>query len=195
MLGMRPVSGEFYVGTPEGVLKIRTVRRVLIDKRWDINLLNTFKGSPWDLKATQAQELPADRQLQPIPLEAAIPQAEESGGAIERRDFKIFKSDIQKYGGTANCPGCMAAGSGVEQRPHTVQCRDRFRKLFLDSDVKRKRIIAADNRLKRIRTVEGQNPAETSGADVDIGQGGAPAASAAPQREVGDQGGEGCGRN
>ena len=40
MLGVRAISGEFWVGTSEGVLKIRTIRRVPIDKRWDTNLLS-----------------------------------------------------------------------------------------------------------------------------------------------------------
>ena len=71
-------------------------------KRWDDNLLNTFRESPWDLKAVQVQELPADRQLQPIPQEAGLPPPAMQDRAIEKRDFKIFKHDIQTYGGTAN---------------------------------------------------------------------------------------------
>ena len=48
-LGVREESGEIIVGTNEGVIKVRTVRRKgSEEERWNIVQLNDMKGSPWE---------------------------------------------------------------------------------------------------------------------------------------------------
>ena len=119
------------MGTEKGIHKIRTIKRVPEDKRWDSNLLNTFRGSPWELKGAETPELPAERQLQPIPLEASLPEAEAKGESIERRDFRITRRDVETYGGTANCPGCIAVAGGTDARAHIPSCRERFKYIYI----------------------------------------------------------------
>ena len=62
IVGVLVFSGEFWVTTDPGVFKVRTVKRVAPAQRWDIKLLNTIKGTPWDPKAEQIPELPTERQ-------------------------------------------------------------------------------------------------------------------------------------
>ena len=69
-LGIRPISNEVYVGTKDGILKCRTIRRKAPDARWNIELLNSIKGLPWDFKPQG--ELPSEQQLQPLPDEDKV---------------------------------------------------------------------------------------------------------------------------
>ena len=48
-LGIREESGEVIVGTSDGVIKVRTVRRKgSEEERWNIVQLNEMKGTPWE---------------------------------------------------------------------------------------------------------------------------------------------------
>ena len=86
------------MGTGEGPFKVRTVKRVTSKNIFDMSLLDSIKGSPWDLIGSQVPELSADRQLCPIPIDS-FPRTDiavdENAGV---RDFKIFKKDLSKYG-------------------------------------------------------------------------------------------------
>ena len=46
-LGSRPKSGEHYIGIEEGVIRCRDVRRLAEDKRYDVEMLEKIKGTPW----------------------------------------------------------------------------------------------------------------------------------------------------
>ena len=47
-LGFRDESNEIFVGTVQGVVKVRTVRRKgTAQSRWDGKLFNSVKGTPW----------------------------------------------------------------------------------------------------------------------------------------------------
>ena len=41
-----PKSHEYLLGTPEGVKKARTVRRMRPSERWDPEAIENFKGEP-----------------------------------------------------------------------------------------------------------------------------------------------------
>ena len=47
-LGIREESGEHIIGTEDGVVKARTIRRKAITKdRWDQEMFNKIRGTPW----------------------------------------------------------------------------------------------------------------------------------------------------
>ena len=153
-LGIRTVSGEQYVGTSDGTFKVRTVKRFPPNKRFNIDLLNSIKGTPWDLAGFQVPELPVELQLQPIPADS-IPRVIDLESETEVRDFKIMKRNLEKHGFTEGCPGCDAAKNNTQQRPHTTDCRNRMRNaMFKDAGTK-ERIQAAELRLKRTRDQQG----------------------------------------
>ena len=153
-LGIRTVSGEQYVGTSDGTFKVRTVKRFPPDKRFNIDLMNSIKGTPWDLAGFQVPELPVELQLQPIPADS-IPRVIDLESETEVRDFKIMKRNLEKHGFTEGCPGCDAAKNNTQQRPHTTDCRNRMRNaMFKDAGTK-ERIQAAELRLKRTRDQQG----------------------------------------
>jgi len=162
---MRTVSGEQLVGTREGTIKVRTVKRVTSKNRFDMALLDSIRGSPWDLIGSQVPELSAERQLCPIPIDSVprIDIAVDENASV--RDLQIFKKDLNKYGFTEGCLGCEASRSNAIQRPHNSTCRERMRKALLaDSDTK-ERVHAAQTILKRTRDQQGD---EDMRADADV---------------------------
>ena len=56
-----------------------------------------------------------------------IPMGTESQvGERVRRKPKIEKRDVDKFGLTPGCPGCVAASRGAPGRNHTESCRKRM---------------------------------------------------------------------
>ena len=53
-LGRAEESDEHLVGTPQGVQRARTVRRLEPDKRWDAEAFLGFRGLPWNVAAEAA---------------------------------------------------------------------------------------------------------------------------------------------
>ena len=48
-LGIREESGEYIIGTHEGVVKVRIVRRKgSHEERWNWEEFNAFRGAPWE---------------------------------------------------------------------------------------------------------------------------------------------------
>ena len=48
-LGIREESNESFIGTPAGVIKVRTFRRRGSDEeRWNLEEVNAFRGVPWE---------------------------------------------------------------------------------------------------------------------------------------------------
>ena len=48
-LGIREESGEVIIGTDEGVIKCRTIRRKSSDQeRYNVELFNSMQGVPWE---------------------------------------------------------------------------------------------------------------------------------------------------
>ena len=47
-LGIREESGENMIGTKDGVLKARTIKRkAALEERWKNELVDQFRGVPW----------------------------------------------------------------------------------------------------------------------------------------------------
>ena len=98
-LGVRNNSAECFVGTAEGVLRARELRRIEHQDRWDKEAINhvigvswRFAGGTWtvDRPVTQTDPLPPP----PVPLEGARGQRE-----------RISRTVIETFGTTAGCLG------------------------------------------------------------------------------------------
>ena len=137
-LGVRPTSNEIYVGTPSGVIKCRTIRRRMVADRWDIQVLESFKGVPWDMEqGVDGQgEVPAEHQLQPLPAGERIGIPEPMDRNFAHRDFIIHRKEIRERqrthgdGYTLNCPGCVAARQGTVPKNHNDRCRSKWRAII-----------------------------------------------------------------
>ncbi len=124
-LGSRSRSGEHFVGTLEGVVRCRDVRRLTEDQRWDLEGLKAVKGTPWaPVNGVSTLEVPTH-----IVTEKVV-RAEDEGEFrldVNIKRMMIRKSDVIKYGETPGCPGCRAVLEGRRQN-HTEERRKEMEK-------------------------------------------------------------------
>jgi hypothetical protein len=155
-LGTRTRSGEYIVSDAKGIHKVRTIKRFPPDQRWNTNMINAIRGVPWDFQWDSPSEPPGDANLIPIAADSGEklpdPLAEGGSDAADHedvRDFKIFRTDLEdpRFGYTPDCPGCLAARAKARQRPHSMTCRQRLRKLFSEQPDKQNRVNKANDRI------------------------------------------------
>ena len=126
-LGVRLESGEAIIGTSEGVLKARDFRRKPENGgRWSRADFDKFIGVPWELYPgiKGSTEMRSKVRLPQEPAEVTRP-IRGKDEYVPRR-FRIQKSDLQKFGYTAGCPGCRAANRGLTAMGHSEECRRRI---------------------------------------------------------------------
>ena len=133
-LGQRTVSGEFLVGTKEGVFRPRTVARLPVEKRWQENL-SFVTGLPWkhNLKHEVGEEVMLDPEP-PVPSDKPVttqlPPRVQEEPSKDLRGFYVKTTDLDPavQGGirfTAGCKGCKAIMFGGKTVGHEAHCRHR----------------------------------------------------------------------
>ena len=159
-LGIREESNEIIIGTSEGVIKTRTIRRKADPKdSWNADELNAMKGTPWQpVPGGPDQRIPIRvRPPDQITAEEGEKVAKVAEREVKSRALKIMKKDLDKYGYTVNCRGCDAAKMGEGQAAHSTECRARITdKLTEDNDPR----VTREN-VRLARAMEGM--AEPSG--------------------------------
>jgi len=126
-LGSRSRSGEHFVGTSEGVVRCRDVRRLTLDKRWDLEGLKGVTGAPWaPVSGESSLEVPTNIVTKKVAQEE---QDGEYRPDINIKRMMIRKADVIKYGKTPGCAGCRALLEGDGRRQsHTEGCRSQMEK-------------------------------------------------------------------
>ena len=122
---------EIIVGTAEGCIKVRSIRRRPEGERWNKEEWHGMRGVPWEAVPGHP-----DRELKSkVILPRAAPVQGPEGEAREQpvRRMYIQRKDVAKYGATAGCEGCKAAVRGGEARNHTEECRRRIEKIMKDA--------------------------------------------------------------
>ena len=85
-LGIHNVSGMILVGTPEGVRRVRTIKRLAEDKRWNLEFFNSIHGSPWKYKYEQKSDdvVPPEMVFgpanEPVAVGDSLPRPVPEGG-------------------------------------------------------------------------------------------------------------------
>ena len=152
-LGFRSQSGEVIVGTEDGVMKTRTVRRKPEEERWHEENLKMVGGVPW-------RPSPGDDEGSAILPAMYVPEVEfnmrEPDVEIRRPDVKeeelmprrlyIKAKDVENFGATDRCKGCTAIIRGGPRVAHSEACRKRLTEAIAESDEGKERIQAAENR-------------------------------------------------
>ena len=59
-LGRSEESDEHLLGTPRGVMRARTIRRLVPENRWDAQAFLEFRGVPWDVNSGALPQLERD---------------------------------------------------------------------------------------------------------------------------------------
>ena len=110
--GIRDESGEIIIGTSDGVIKVRSVRRKPThEERWNEVQINEMKGTPHEPTPGR------DTDLIGVRIEPRDQREETANGSDPElpvgvepikssKSFRIEYKDIEKFGPTEACKGC-----------------------------------------------------------------------------------------
>ena len=140
-VGVTDTSREKIIATPQGCLKVRSVKRKPVEDRWNFVELESMQGTPWEpMPGHPDREIKSRVIIQSGGLEEPPPREHEE--PVPKRVY-IRKRDVEKFGATAGCEGCKAAIRGGGVRPHTEECRARIEKAIKESEGKDNRVTRA----------------------------------------------------
>ena len=125
--------------TTQGVLRGMGFNRRPDDERWTTDDWDRLKGLPWDMvpraSVGREAEVFADEGAVGLPISPA-PQQPPTAAPARAKERYVLKADIDKFGPTPGCPGCVdytSKGLGTmltAQRAHSHECRERSGKLL-----------------------------------------------------------------
>jgi len=119
-LGIRDRKGETLVGTANGIVKVRSTRRTCSDEeKWDKGRMAVVKGVPLELvPGREGIEIHSRVTMPAVPKEIPAGTEYHVGDRVWRRPH-IERRDVEKFGLTPGCPGCVAASRGAPgEKPH-----------------------------------------------------------------------------
>merc|ERR1712186_73111 len=104
-LGIADRTNEVIIGTSEGVIKVRDVRRHGLDKdKWDLVKFNGFQGVPWEpIPGREGIELKCKVNIPVDRSEVSEPMVGEDKDMVHRR-VKITREQVRMMGFTVGCP-------------------------------------------------------------------------------------------
>ena len=130
-LGVKDNTTEKIVGNGSGVFTVQSIRRKSGDDKYNLEILQSVTGVPWDPQATRDDAPegprpaivvgePAEPLAQPVVVQAPKPKTS--------RRLYITKRDLEKYGYTAGCPACdgVQIGNRSTGVHHNDMCRERM---------------------------------------------------------------------
>ena len=130
-LGVKDNTTEKIVGNGPGVFTVQSIRRKSGDDKYNLEILQSVTGVPWDPQATRDDVLegprpaivagePAEPLAQPVVVQAPKPKTS--------RRLYITKRDLEKYGYTAGCPACdgVQIGNRSTGVHRNDMCRERM---------------------------------------------------------------------
>ena len=173
-LGHARDSNESIVGTPQGAFKAYAIKRIAEAERWDAEMIRNVKGTP-------QQPDPEKKGIRvPISVRFDVGEAEEvqahpvqEGEEPAARRRGITQVDLDKYGYTPGCPGCLAKQRGeVAKKGHSEACRKRIEDLMREDAEDKKKIEASDERIthqiaRRIELADRKRQPEPDAAVLD----------------------------
>ena len=150
-------NGTAYMMTTKGVLPGGRIQRLIYSEAWSGEEFERLTGFPWNLKPKEQIALPSPVVISTPMLPARPAPAVQP---FKPKAFKIYKDDVDRYGMTQGCHGCMALKRGEGQRGHTPECRARFAEELAKTEDGRKRVEKADERKRTFEEKEKGEDAE-----------------------------------
>ena len=109
-------SGESIIGTKDGCIKVRSIRRTPDGDRWGGEEWKAMTGVPWEAVPGHPDRELKSRVIMPRTDIQAVPEPVEPERQVRRLYIKA--REVLKYGATAGCEGCRAAVRGGEPCSH-----------------------------------------------------------------------------
>ena len=129
-LGVKATTAEVIVGNRIGVWLTRIVRKKPAKERWDQSNLEMVVAVPWRkneddpkmngerLKSEESEVVTMDKEYrEKLEAEEHVP--------VPKRVY-ISRENLEEFGFTAMCPGCMSLLRGTARKAHTENCRRRI---------------------------------------------------------------------
>ena len=153
-LGQVSSSNECYVATANGgVVKTRSIARVVTSQRWDAALVMNTKGTPTHLNLgdpdavdfkeienhadphKHVDDIERDLLDDDRPDHAHLEFSEQSMKTLDRQ-IRITRADITSFGSTPGCPRCADIDYGLHQtkKSHSRECRLRMYMQYREHD-------------------------------------------------------------
>ena len=120
-------SDMVLIGSKNGTLAARSFKRLPSDACRDGPGFLECTGTPWSWTPETGVAAAGGRVLMdapPVPGELPPPPVREE--VPVPRQLYARKVDLQRFGYTQGCPGCLAASGGTQPRAHTVERRERI---------------------------------------------------------------------
>ena len=195
-VGIAKRSNEHIVVLEGGgpAIRCRTIKRRPADSRWSAELVAGIKATPRapNPREPGEQRLRTERDPKIVKLEkekVVAPPEVQAPREFKRRDFRITKLLLERYGFTGGCPGCQGMLDGKRGHVHSKECRDRI-EIAMEADPEdSQRIRSRDQRayedpidaevnIENATPDEAQSSGLARGPDGHELQGQAPEASA-----------------
>ena len=152
-LGTNARTDEALIGTQNGIVRARSVRRRSRSEQWSYEQILSIKGNPWDPTATKE---PSHQETN-IDLSDHEHIVEETNAAPpQARLVYIKKKDVEEFGATSGCPGCVAAAENRRGVRQTTTCRKRMEERMKGTEDGKRRLQEVEARTNEAlaRTVE-----------------------------------------
>ena len=107
---------------------MRTVRRKPQSEKWNKELFESVKGTPWNTVPGTNQDEVKSNVVFPKVYESIVPDKPPEQKEFCRRRIRITRDDVKQAGMTPGCEGCVAVNRGMASRPHNEECRMRMEK-------------------------------------------------------------------
>ena len=94
-------------------------------EKYDLELLNQVVGKPipeWEMPGGEDN----DEDVEPVACKASGEAEEEEKERKSIRRRRLTKDDVEKFGPTPGCLGCMPARANLPQQSHDETCRTRM---------------------------------------------------------------------
>ena len=126
-LGVKDNATEKNVGNASGLFTLQSIRRKFGEDKFNLEILQSVTGVPWDPRATR-DEVPEGPRPASMDGEPSEPLAQPVMVQAPKPRLYITKRDLEKYGYTAGCPACD--GVQIGRRSTGVHrndlCRERI---------------------------------------------------------------------
>ena len=107
-LGHARDSNETVVGTPDGAYRAYAIKRMAEAERWDSDFIRSLQGTPQQPDPRRkGTTVPISFRFEAKTAEVQVQPAKEMAEPASRRRG-ITRTDLDKYGLTPGCPGCLA---------------------------------------------------------------------------------------
>ena len=144
--GIHRRSGEYYIGTPEGIMGSRTIKSIPEDKPWNYDYVCSIKGAPWAL--VPGEDNVGGLRMDPEfvrDIPSRIPRSDDNVVPNIRR-VRLLPNDFKTHGFTPGCRGCTALEHGSVSQNHNEASRSRMENCLRGTPQGSRRIQESEDR-------------------------------------------------